>query len=111
MPVRTQRLGLGVTPGADVAGTAYTCPAGETTILKDWRIGTPGGNTCSRAIVYLSSGGVVVPLFDGALAAFDTRGGTPWVVLHPGDELQVLAATHPGFQYWLSGTELHGVAD
>jgi len=90
---------------------AYTCAAGETAILKDWRIGTPGGNTATRAIVYLASGGTVVPLYDGPLSAFDTRGATPWVVLLPGDRIEVLASGHPGFQYWLSGAELEGLAD
>ena len=111
MTVRTSRLGRGATPGADVVGVAFTADAGETTILKDWRIATPAGNTVSRAVVFLaSSGGGIVPIFDGPLSAFDVKGGEVWMVLLAGDEIRVLALEHPGFEYWFSGTELNCVA-
>jgi hypothetical protein len=108
--VRTTRLARGATTGADVDITVYTAPADTTVILKDYRVATPAGNTVARAIVWVESGPAIVPVLDGALAAFDTKGGTPWVVLLPGDELHVQSTVHPGFHYWLSGAELDGVA-
>jgi len=109
--VRTSRLARGATAAADTAQVVFTAAAGETTILKDWRIGTPGGATSSRGIVWVSSsGGVIVPLFDGPLGAFDVKGGEVWVVLLAGDQINVLSVNHPGFWFWFSGTELNGVA-
>ena len=96
-----------VAAGGDVL--AYTCPAGETTILKDIRLYAPAG-AVTRAFVYVSSGAGNVSIVERALANAEAFGLEVWVVLQPGHVIRV-AATGNQVSWWLSGAELEGLAD
>lgn len=106
--VRTKTLAA--TTAVVGPATIYTCPVGETAIVK------------SIASAKLAAGGVSMDLSITRAAvnrvvfrrvypvtstvAYDEL----WVVLMPGDELR--AATDVGqVTLWVSGTELEGVAD
>jgi hypothetical protein len=89
---------------------AYTCPAGETTILKDIRLYARAG-AVSTADVALQSGSVFVNVVHEGMTAGQTLSRDPWVVLSPGDRIHVQATNTDGLSYWLSGAELEGLAD
>lgn len=107
MSVRTKRLAVGSSTDA-VFKTIYTCPAGRTAIVKDARMQALGaGNT--RAIISVRSGSVAVYIFDVALQAGQFQATGLFIVLEPGDDMQVYTT---GFNanYRVSGSELAGVA-
>lgn len=107
MAVRTKRLAQG-TRAAGTDAVVYTCPAGETAILKDIRF---WNNTTGsvRSLVYVDSGPALCLILDVTAPAGEARGLAVWVVLAPGDTLRV-ASLSGQTNFRLSGTELSGVA-
>lgn len=109
MPVRTKRLAQGSSAPVGTTQVIYTAPAGETVIVKDIHLdGEAAAST--RAAVQVSSGSGWQSLTDGPLQALGVRSLQIWVVLQPGDQLRVYSEGS-FFLYWVSGTELEGVAD
>lgn len=109
MAVRSKRLWGPVASGPAVA-TLYTCPAGETAIIKSLIVGAGGvpNNVVSFA---LRVGGVTTTLFEFTPSTTSSTAfnGLFWV-LHPGNELRfstVLGAVGSSGH----GAELEGVAD
>lgn len=49
-------------------------------------------------------------LMTGTVPNGDTVGLEPWIVLEPGDELFIVPGVTNGMNYWVSGSELAGVA-
>lgn len=109
MPVRTKRLAVRTSATAGAVHDAYTVPEGETCILKDVRISWLSG-TVSRAAVLAASGSASVVLVDAPIPTTGPVGRELWVVLQAGDKLQVYTENGVAL-FWLSGTELEGVAD
>lgn len=110
MAVRTARLSEGQTGPANVTVVAYTCPAGKTAIVKDIAVSTAGGSAV-QTIIALTSGPRFCNIANLSLAA----NGFPFaisrfIVLEPGDQLVINASQTNGIVWWLSGSELDGVA-
>lgn len=110
MAVRTKRLFLGASGAAGTLNLVYTCPAGETAIIKSIGLVRPAA-AAAGCLFAIRTGGV-----DTFVLRVDTNAGggalsLPWIVMHPGDELRVLAAIANEFMMAISGTELEGVAD
>jgi hypothetical protein len=109
MPVRTKPLVRASFNTAGALQTLYTCPSGETTIVKDVRVTTVSGSP-SRAGLRVISGPTYIDLVDQALASGSVGLSGLFVVLRPGDQLA-------GFSLggtvgmWVSGAELEGLAD
>ena len=110
MPVRTRRLAAGSTGAANTLQTIYTGPAGETTIVKDIRIYSEAVPDQLARILLRSGFADVFIVFNG-LKQGSLLALTPWIVLQPGDEMVTLTDQSPGFRFWISGTQLEGVAD
>lgn len=106
MAVRSANLAVGTKSGAGIT-TVATVPAGETWIIKDIRTYASGGAV--RALVGAARGGLLVPISDGSLPNAGSRGVECWVVLEPGDEIQVFSNSTT-FDFWVSGAMLSGVA-
>ena len=111
MAVRTKRLAAGLTGPASVGKTAYTCPSGETAIVKDVRLYARAGAVSSVKVFALSGAGIFVACFTGPMADQEVRQFQGFLVLLPGDRVVVEATTTDGIAYWVSGTELEGLAD
>lgn len=109
MPVRTTVLGRGNSGTAQQEVTIYTCPAGETAILKDVRCSVATGNP-TRIVVFLVSGATRSSLIDQALAAGEKGLGGLFAVLLPGDQIRIFSQGG-SFDAWCSGAELEGLAD
>jgi hypothetical protein len=88
---------------------AYTCPAGRTAILKDIRLGSTAAGA-STYLVGLTSGPLTVRALSGTVPNGDVVGLQPYLVLAPGDALFVVPGILNGFNFWISGSELDGVA-
>lgn len=108
MAVRTVTLAAGSTNPVNVEHVVYTCPPGRTAICKDVRIESNGA-VGQAYLLLVRSGPIRVSLIGEALTAGQIRAMQPWVVLEPGDQLRVFANT-ASFSFWISGTELEGVA-
>jgi len=88
---------------------AYTCPAGKTAIVKDIRLSTVGGSAVST-IVAVTSGPRFCNLLIESLPSGSARSMQPYLVLEPGDQVVINANQANGIIWWLSGSELDGVA-
>lgn len=110
MPVRTKLLGEGLQTTGGQFTIAYTCPPGETTILKEVRV-FPTGPAVTRLVVSLRSGPRDVFIMDVTAPAKGDARLECWSVLQPGDTIGVFSDQNSGAHYRLSGTELEGVAD
>lgn len=107
MTVRSKRLGkLNVTPGD--FRLLYTCPAGRTGILKEFSL-VPSGPGVARAVLAVVSGGDFAYIFDDALGRSIVGPRLAFVVLEPGDTIQVFCQGAAIFA-WCWGAELDGVA-
>lgn len=109
MPVRTKRLGARDTSPENVIVVVYTCPAGETAIIKDIRIDVKSGSP-SRVVALLTSGPLDVSLIDKPMGPNDVASTQGFVVLQPGDQLRALSVGGV-CRVWVSGAELEGLAD
>lgn len=107
MPVRSARLGEGNSSPLSSIKTLYTCPAGRTAILKDVRVyvDTPAA---TRVAVILVSGPTSVTILDQAVAAQGNVSREGFMVLEPGDRIQVYSTGSVAY-VWLSGAVLDGV--
>lgn len=108
MAVRSNRFFAGNTLPVSVVHDVYTCPAGKTAILKDIRV-CSNGSAVTRCVVIVLSGGAAISLVDSAVAALQTIAVQGFIVLEPGDKMQVYSEG-AGARVWLSGAELDGVA-
>lgn len=108
MPVRSKRLAA-VTAAAGVGVTVYTAPPGETAIVKDIRLWSAFG-PLSRVILSLASGPDAYAIVDRAFTNLETVERQGFMVLNPGDRLEVLSLGG-ALRVWVSGAELEGVAD
>lgn len=112
MTVRTARLAAGNSGAAAAQLTMYTCPAGRTAIIKDLRFAKNLTSGPEYLFVTLRTGAVTVGLFNLVVGDGQTvvAFAQPWVVLEPGDFIRIFSNTAGAWGYWLSGTELEGVA-
>lgn len=110
MPVRTARLAAGKTGAATVTVTLYKCPAGKTAIVKDIRVANVTAGNVSVILAVLSGPTFcnlnVGPLAANAVLILDGS----FIVLEPGDELVLNPSVANALTYYVSGTELEGVA-
>jgi hypothetical protein len=109
LAVRSVRLGTGVTTTPNVLHLAYTCPAGRTAIVKDIRCAKNVGGLSTIAIG-VRSGPSTIWIINQADVAGSSVFGQPWVVLEPGDDLVAFSNVANAWAYYISGTELEGVA-
>ena len=109
MAVHTKRLARGSAGVAGVGVVAYTCPAGMTAIVKDIRLGSTAAGA-STYLVGLTSGPTTVRALSGTVPNGDVVGLQPYLVLAPGDALFIVPGVTNGINYWVSGSELLGVA-
>lgn len=108
MPVRTLRLAHGRLTTLNSFVSVYTCPAGRTAIVKDVR--THNDGTASSFVFWaVLSGPTSVRLLGANPNAGDAIFFTCFVVLEPGDQLQLFTASQP-VNFHVSGAELAGVA-
>lgn len=107
--VRSVALGVGA---LDTQGTwaIAICPEGITLLIKqvDVYAFTAAALACSLWLTRPSLQ-VSVSLFVGDVAPTTPTFWSGWVVLMPGDELQLAVPAAPLLHYWVSGTALHGV--
>lgn len=109
MAVRSKRL-WGPTTVSTSAVTLYTCPAGETAIIKQVSHFNTGvvQQAVSLGINGTGNGQLVVVMSTAATSTTNLL--EQFIVLHPGDTLRAIAnagnATVTGY-----GAELEGVAD
>lgn len=88
----------------------YTCPAGRTAILKDIRLSSRV-STDEVCVLSAISGPEAVNFFNGTLPGNGkTLSVQGFVVLEPGDKLSVFSNVAAALNYWVSGSELEGVA-
>lgn len=109
MAVRTKLLAEGATP--NVFTTIYTCPAGETAILKNIHCFNPAGGATELVEIQFNASGTNRVLERASMPvqtifAFDT-----WIVIPAGATMRIRSTPNGGVNYWFSGTELEGVAD
>lgn len=107
MAVRSARLvSERVVGGTDVE--VYEAEPDRTVILKDIRAYNDSGGSV-RSLVYVLSGPALVLIFDQDLLSGRQAGADRWVVLEPGDKIRC-ASLSGSTIFWISGTELAGVA-
>lgn len=108
MPVRTKSL-AGFSATTTLA-TVYTCPAGETAILKSVSLAKLAAGAVSFDLSVLRSGVSRVVFRELFPVTSTVVHREFWIVLQPDDQLR--AQTDTGsVTGLLSGTELEGVAD
>lgn len=109
MGVRSKRL-FGPVVTSTGATALYTCPAGETALLKYLSFQNPGA-VANVGVVRI---GANVPANTVAVVNVPAGGATSlvdqFIVLHPGDELRI-AASLGTLNVSGHGAELEGVAD
>lgn len=110
MPVRSKRLFAG--PVATVASfvPVYTAPAGETVILKHL-VAFATNSVAKASFLRLTSGPTAVNLLAVTGAHPFSFREHVWVVLQPGDTLDLWQESAGSWTWVLSGAELEGVAD
>lgn len=109
MAVRSALLARGQSGAANALVTVYTCPAGKTALVKDVRM-LSAGDPVTNAIVRITSGPALMHLIDGPLVVGDPVAVQGFVVLEPGDRIQVVCTGANSTFFWISGAELDGVA-
>lgn len=110
MAVRTARLAAGNAGASGAVKVIYVCPSGRTAIVKDIRLHNSTGGPIA-AVLGLKSGAEFVPVLNtGSLDAGPRSFPDCWLALEPGDSIELVSGAAGGIQYWLSGTELEGVA-
>lgn len=92
--------------------TVYTVPAGETAIVKSIYVFNLNASTNQFVRYLIDAGAFDKTTFRGFNLPATTGDYTEyWLVLPPGTELAIDLSTAIGLNYWISGTELEGVAD
>jgi len=111
MPVRTKLLASGRSTSA-TATVVYTVPADETCILKWIRLANVSASTSSEVIIAIDTAANNLTTYQRVTLAAQTGIGIElWQVLQPGMEIAISNVAAVGVNYWLSGSELEGVAD
>jgi len=111
MAVRTKQLAAGRVTTTTAVGV-YTTPDGETTILKSVAVQNLNTGTATVLILLATVPGIgVSTLARIPLAALESVYLDRWIVLQPAQVLQLQLTVAVGVNFWLSGTELEGVAD
>lgn len=108
MAVRTKVLAVGT--GSSVLTTLYTCPAGETAILKSLSLAKLAAGAVSFDVSILRAGTPRVVFREQFPLTSTVVHREVWIVLMPDDQLRVQTDTG-SVTVWASGTELEGVAD
>ena len=106
--VRTKRLVS--TALTTTLNTKYTCPAGETAIVKWVAIYNP--NAVTRLVsVNVVASGAARPIIRESVPTLTVVRLDLWCVLQPGDLLQMAQDVGSDITVLVAGTELEGVAD
>jgi len=91
---------------AAFTGTVFTCPTGWRTIVKSVSaFNTTAASSLVQSYVYHPANGAYVLTLNSTLQANTASFWDGWVVLNPGDLLQV-ALQVAGINVWASGTLL-----
>lgn len=114
MAVRTKRLAAAAFPAVTelTYRDLYTCPAGETAIVKELRACATDNAMTITWFVNADNGAVPVNVWRPALAAGVPQTEVCWMVLQSGDTLRCEQQANQGrLRVLVSGTELEGTAD
>lgn len=111
MATRSARLAYGTTSEAG-DNFVFTGPAGITTIVKSIYLFNTSGETASPLLLIQDSAGIRIwfYLLPSFLEDTDTRLDPCWIVLNPGDQLDVFSEV-TGLMYNVSGAYLPGTAE
>lgn len=110
MAVRTTLLAAGRRTDATLA-VVYTCPDGTTTILKELVAFGVSTSATVDFLVAMDAGAFnQTPWWEGQIPPRGTVRLERWSVLLPGMEIAVRGDVDGGVNYWMSGTELEGIA-
>lgn len=111
MAVRTKLLAAGRRSDATTV-VVYTCPDGETCILKDVRLVNLSATEVLNIVVGMDAATFNQTLWgDFTIGTRQTIHLEVWHVVPAGAEITVRGDVKGSCNYWLSGTELEGVAD
>ena len=111
MAVHSKRLASGFSGAANAEPVIYTTPAGRTTIVKDLRVVNAVSSSVTVVLIAQRPDPPGVYLLSQVLATAGAVAGVPlWTVLGPGDMLRIRCTQASGVAFWVSGTELEGVA-
>lgn len=111
MAIRTKLLAGGRTTSTS-AVVIYTCPDGETAILKSLHLQNLNLTTNVEVIILMDAGAFDKTTFERFNVPASAHVAREWwVVLPAGAEIGLQLSVSQGVNYWLSGTELEGVAD
>lgn len=111
MAVRTKLLTSG-RQTSSTASTIYTVPASETCILKSIVLCNINASTTTTIALSVDTASNDKTLFwEEGMMARKTLVIEPYLVLPPGFEIALSNSASVGVNYWLSGSELEGVAD
>jgi len=107
--VRSKRL-WGPTSVGTTAVVLYTCPAGETALLKGVHAFNPGALGVTVTYTLNGTGNSNTILTTSSSSGNINADREQWIVLHPGDVLRAVGSA--GTTYVTGfGAELEGVAD
>jgi hypothetical protein len=111
MAVRTKQLASGRSTSATPA-VVYTVPAGETAIVKSWNLFNINATTGTLVQILVDTATNNQTVYTEINMAARTRvAELAWLVLPPGAEIAISNSAAVGVNFWISGTELEGVAD
>lgn len=110
MTVRTTLLAAGRRTDATLA-VVYTCPDGTTAILKRVVAFNLSTSATLDFLVAMDAGAFnQTPWFEVSLAPRARVSLDTWQVLLPAMEIAIRGDVDGSINYWLSGTELDGIA-
>jgi len=111
MAVRTKLLASGRSTSSTSA-VIYTVPADETAIIKSILLCNINASTTTTIALAVDTAANDKTLaWEEGLIARKSLLIEPYLVLQPGMELALSNSASVGVNYWVSGTELEGVAD
>jgi hypothetical protein len=109
--VRTKRLASGRITTA-TATVVYTCPTGETAIVKQiWLFNVNATVSNEVGVLFDLATNAQTPLWEDTLVAREGLWLDLWTVLLPGDRIGLKTSVAGGINFLVSGTELEGLAD
>jgi hypothetical protein len=108
--VRTTLLASGRRTDATTV-VIYTCPDGTTTIVKDVRVVNLSTSATLDLVIAMDAGSFNQTLwYEAALAPRAVVHLEVWQVMLPAMELAIRGDVDGSLNYWISGTELDGIA-
>lgn len=112
MGVRSKNLARGnQNLAASTPVVIYTVPDGETAIVKEVCLTAQSGGASAVYLTSVRSGAKSDFLRWDVGANGQVHVASRWLVLHAGDQIEIVAST-AGIRHWhISGTELEGAAD